>query len=73
MVIGKQCFVSEQLSVSTASTYISGTILEEVTLDYSNFLAAVKTAGFTKREIVFVDIAFINQCDVDTVNTLYEN
>ena len=60
-------------SVSTLGAYLSGTILEEVTLAFSNFLAAVKAAGFTKQEIVFVDIAFIKQRDVDTVNTLYEN
>ena len=73
VVVGKRCFVGEQLSVSTEDAYISGAILEKVTLPFSHFLAAVKAAGFTKKEIVCVDITFIDLGEVDTLNTFYGN
>lgn len=73
VVVGKQCFVSGQLSVSPGGVYVCGSILEEATLAFNNFFAAIIAAGFTKEEIVFVDIAFSDLGDVDTVNTLYGN
>lgn len=73
VVVGKQCFVSGQLAVSTEGVYVPGSILEEATLAFNNFFAAIKAAGFSKEEIVFVDIAFSDLGDLDTVNTLYGN
>lgn len=71
VVVGKQCFVSGQLAVSPDGVYTPGSILAEATLAFDNFIAAVEAAGFTKQDIVFVDIAFIDLGDVETVNTLY--
>lgn len=71
VVVGKQCFVSGQLSVNTEGLYVAGTILEEATLAFNNFFAAVEAGGFSKDEIVFVDIAFLDLDQIQTVNTLY--
>lgn len=48
VVVGKQCFVSGQLSVNTEGVYVCGAVLEEATLAFKNFLAAVKAADSLK-------------------------
>ena len=65
------CFVSGQLSINIDGTYISGTILEEGNLAFSNFFSAIKNAGFKKNDIVFIDIAFDNLKDLPEINKLY--
>jgi 2-iminobutanoate/2-iminopropanoate deaminase len=57
--------------VNGEGVYVSGSILEEATLAFSNFFAAVDAAGFAKKDIVFVDIAFADLSQIDCVNTLY--
>jgi 2-iminobutanoate/2-iminopropanoate deaminase len=66
--VGKQHFVSAQhgrrLCLRIYSTGSNSS---------NNFIAAVKSADFTKQKIVFVDIAFVDLGDADVVNTLYGN
>lgn len=50
---------------------MAGTAREEAERAFTNFLAVVKAAGFSKDDVVFIDIAFINLADVDEVNTLF--
>lgn len=71
VVAGNMCFVSGQLSVSTEGRYIPGTMLEEATLSFNNFFSAIEAAGFSLKDIVFVDIAFANLDELDVVNQLY--
>lgn len=71
VVAGNMCFVSGQLSVTPNGKYLPGSILEEATLAFDNFFAAVKAAGFERSQIVFVDIAFADLGEVDVVNKLY--
>ncbi len=71
VVAGNLCFISGQLAVNRQGVYVSGTILEEARLAFSNFFAAVDAAGFSKNDIVFVDIAFADLSQIDAVNGLY--
>lgn len=71
VVVNNMCFVSGQLSVNTEGEYISGTILEEGVLAFSNFFSAIKNAEFEKEDIVFIDIAFDDLNDLPEINTLY--
>lgn len=73
VVVNDVCYVSGQLSVDSGqyvSGYVSGNVREEAERAFTNFLAAVKAAGFSKDEVVFVDIAFIDLADVGEVNAL---
>lgn len=71
VVVNNMCFVSGQLSINTDGKYISGTILEEGKLAFSNFFSVLKNAEFDKDDIVFIDIAFDNLKDLPEINKLY--
>ncbi len=71
VVVNNMCFVSGQLSVNIEGKYISGTILEEGNLAFSNFFSAIENAEFEKEDIVFIDIAFDNLKDLPEINKLY--
>ncbi|MEQ8364503.1 MAG: RidA family protein [Cyclobacteriaceae bacterium] len=71
VVVNNMCFVSGQLAVDTNGKYVPGTIEEEGKLAFSNFFAAIKSAGFTIEDIVFIDIAFDNLKDLLPINQLY--
>lgn len=71
VVVNNMCFVSGQLAVNTAGTYVPGSALEEGKLAFSNFFSALKQAGFEKDDIVFIDIAFDDLSDLQEINTLY--
>jgi 2-iminobutanoate/2-iminopropanoate deaminase len=70
VVVNNMCFVSGQLSVDIEGKYISGTIVEEGNLAFSNFFSAIKNAEFEKEDIVFIDIAFDNLKDLPEINKL---
>ncbi len=71
VVVNNMCFVSGQLSVNEEGKYISGTILEEGNLAFSNFFSVIENAEFEKEDIVFIDIAFDNLKDLPKINKLY--
>ena len=71
VVVNNMCFVSGQLAVNTEGQYVTGTILEEGKLAFSNFFAALKAAEFEKSDVVFIDIAFNDLNDLPEINTLY--
>lgn len=71
VVANNMCFVSGQLSVNTDGRYVSGTILEEGRLAFSNFFSALKAANFDKDDVVFIDIAFDDLKDLPEINMLY--
>lgn len=71
VVANNMCFVSGQLSINSNGEYVSGTALEEGKLAFSNFFSALKHSGFTKEDIVFIDIAFNNLKDLPKINQLY--
>lgn len=71
VVVNNMCYVSGQLSVNTGGDYVSGTPLEEAKLAFANFFAALKSANFSKSDVVFIDIAFSDLNDLPAVNQLY--
>ncbi len=71
VVVGNMCFVSGQLSVNEEGHYVEGTAIQEATLAFDNVFAALKSAGFSKKDIAYVDIAFSDLSDLSVVNDLY--
>ena len=71
VVTGKTCYVSGQLSVNEAGEYVAGTCREEAERAFSNFFAALGAAGFSKEEVVFIDIAFADLSQLGEVNDLF--
>ncbi len=71
VVVGKTCYVSGQLSVDEGGSYRADTVLGEAERAFKNFFAALRAAGFTPEEVVFVDIAFADLSELGNVNTLF--
>ena len=71
VVVGQTCWVSGQLSVDESGTYRPGTARNEAERAFGNFFAVLSAAGFTREEVVFVDVAFADLADVGDVNTLF--
>ncbi|MEM7048545.1 MAG: RidA family protein [Acidobacteriota bacterium] len=71
VVVNGLCFISGQLSVDAAGQYVPGTIREEAERAFGNLFAAARAAGFSKEEIVFVDLAFADLSELEPVNQLY--
>ena len=71
VVVKNICFISGQLSVNLNGDYVPGTIEEETTRAFNNVFSAAKAAGFDKKEIVYVDIAFSDLSQIKLVNEIY--
>ena len=71
VVANNMCFVSGQLSVNSKGEFVPGSILEEAKRSFANFFSVIKHAGFSKEDIVFVDIAFNDLKEVPIVDQLY--
>lgn len=68
---GNHCYVSGQLSVDSTGTFRPGTAREEATQAFANVFAALRAAGFSRDDIVYVDVAFIDLADLPQVNVLF--
>jgi 2-iminobutanoate/2-iminopropanoate deaminase len=73
VVVNNMCFISGQLSVSESGKYIADTALEEAKRAFNNFFSALKSANFSKDDVVFIDIAFANLADLPEINTLFSS
>lgn len=71
VVAGNHCYVSGQLSVDASGTFRQGTVREEAEQAFRNVFAALNAAGFTRDDLVYIDLAFIDLHDVAEVNRLY--
>lgn len=71
VVVNNICYLSGQLSIDGAGNYAPGTAREEAVRAFKNLFAAVRAAGFSICDIVFLDIAFVDLADVGEVNALY--
>lgn len=71
VVVGDHCHVSGQLSVAPDGRYVPGTAEEEAERAFANLFAVVEAAGFTREEIVFVDVAFTDLGELPAVNAVY--
>ena len=70
VVVGTQCWISGQLSVGSEG-YIPGTAAEEAERAFAHVFRIAEAAGFSREEIVYVDLAFIDLGEVGEVNALY--
>lgn len=71
VVVGKHCYISGQLSTDWAGHYLAGSVVEEAKRAFDNVFAIAQAAGFSKAELVFMDIAFLDLNDVDLINDLF--
>lgn len=72
VVVNKHCYISGQLSTDSEGKYMAGTTEQEATRAFANTFQIAEAAGFTREEIVFIDIAFIDLSDVPIINSMYE-
>lgn len=70
VVVGNQCWISGQLSVGPQG-YISGTARAEAEIAFEHVFRIAEASGFSRHDIVYVDIAFADLADVPAVNALY--
>ena len=63
--------MSGQLSVNEAGEYVAGSCREEAERAFGNFFAALDAAGFSKEDVVFIDIAFADLSQLGEVNDLF--
>ena len=70
VVVGNQCWISGQLSVSDDGAYAPGTAREEAERAFAHVFRIAEAAGFKRTDIVYVDIAFIDLADMSEVNSL---
>ena len=71
VVAGDHCYVSGQLAVDSSGSFRPGPVRDEASLAFRNVFAALNAAGFSKDDIVYVDLAFIDLADLGAVNSLY--
>ena len=71
VVAGTHCYVSGQLSVYHSGVFQPGSAREEAEQSFRNVFSALSAAGFSRNEIVYVDIAFIDLADVPAINALW--
>jgi 2-iminobutanoate/2-iminopropanoate deaminase len=71
VVVGNQCWISGQLSIDLDGSYLAGTAREEAERAFGHLFRIVEAAGFSRSDIVYVDLAFIDLADVREVNELY--
>lgn len=71
VVAGSHCYVSGQLAVDPTGVFRPGNAREESELAFRNVFAALAAAGFSRDELVYIDLAFVDLADVPAVNELY--
>jgi reactive intermediate/imine deaminase len=71
VVAGTHCYVSGQLAVDASGAFHAGSARMEAEQAFRNVFAATEAAGFSRGDIVYVDIAFVDLNDVAEVNALY--
>ena len=71
VVVDNLCFLSGQLALDADGAYVPGSAGEEARRAFANLFAALTAAAFTKEELAFVDIAFVDLAEAPEVNTLF--
>jgi 2-iminobutanoate/2-iminopropanoate deaminase len=71
VVVGNQCWISGQLSIGDEGNYVPGSTREEAERAFAHVFRIAEAAGFSRSDIVYVDLAFIDLADVPEVNGLY--
>jgi 2-iminobutanoate/2-iminopropanoate deaminase len=73
VVAGNYCHTSGQLAFDSEGNFKPGTVLEECVMTFDNIFAIAAAAGFSKEQIVFIDIAFIDLNDLPAITPYYNS
>jgi 2-iminobutanoate/2-iminopropanoate deaminase len=73
VVAGNYCHVSGQIAVDKNGVFVGGTTLEQAQMAFNNVFAILKEANFSKEDIVFIDLAFIDLKDISVMNQFYDS
>lgn len=71
VVAGDHCYVSGQLAADENGVFRPGSTREEAELAFRNLFAALHAAGFSRDDLVYVDLAFLDLADLPQLNALY--
>lgn len=71
VVVDNICYVSGQLSLDKAGKFVRGSVREQAKRAFENLFTAVKAAGFSVDDFVFIDVAFADLRDLAEVNALF--
>ena len=71
VVVGNQCWISGQLGVGDDGRLTGTGTLDEARVAFDNLFRVASAAGFSRDDIVFVEIAFLDLADIGDVNRLY--
>lgn len=71
VVAGDHCYVSGQLATDSAGVFRSASTRAEAELAFRNLFAALAAAGFSRDDLVYIDLAFIDLHDITDINTLF--
>lgn len=70
VVVGNMCWISGQLSVGPDGAFVAGTTREEAERAFAHVFRIAEAAGFSRNDIVYVDLAFLDLADLKEVNGL---
>jgi 2-iminobutanoate/2-iminopropanoate deaminase len=70
VVAGQTCYVSGQLATRNGELQI-GSVSQQAALAFDNLFAALGAAGFTRDDLVFVDLALLDLGELPEVNALF--
>jgi 2-iminobutanoate/2-iminopropanoate deaminase len=70
VVAGDTCHISGQLAVYDDG-YRAGSVTEEAERAFALIFRIAEHAGFSRDEIVYVDLAFANLADIGEANAVY--
>jgi 2-iminobutanoate/2-iminopropanoate deaminase len=71
VVAGDHCYVSGQLSTDPNGRFQGGSARGEAAVAFNNLFAALEAAGFSREDLVYVDVAFLDLSDLPQVNELF--
>ena len=71
VVAGDHCYVSGQLATDSNGVFRPGSARAEAELAFGNVFAALAAVGYSRDDLVFVDLAFLDLRDLEEVNALY--
>lgn len=71
VVVDNLCWLSGQLSLAADGTFVPGSAADEARRAFANLFAAIRAAGFSPGELVFVDVALLDLGDVAAINALW--
>ncbi|WP_456774206.1 RidA family protein [Bradyrhizobium sp. USDA 4369] len=73
VVVGSICHTGGQLAISPEGRLVHGPAGKQARLAFKNLLAVLAAGGFSKSDLVFVDIALTEMGDLPAVNAEFHH